>query len=965
MESDANTRYRSRIIREIKASSDNPFNSPPSSTGRASPTLSSVFSDPEGESTRRLQEDIARVAAPRKLPINWEAARRKWPEFYSQPKTRPIFDDQTDTTAPLADPPLDKKETLPKAVPLPAYLDDTTEDAWNGSKRTRSEMQPRVDEADLSQVISRPPTKGLSTYGLNYSAPRNPSPLSKIHNQSPPPLRDQAKERQVTIEEALETLRRASSNPREREEDRRVPSLDSNMSSAKSSLTAVPPSPPHPSLMTDSDLARRDNFLTSTFRFGGSIIKDGAPIIVRHGRAHDQNVRPFGVPYAEVDGIKVAEDEAAIFASADMIRAAQDQYDKVSDYARGLQQKVEMLEAQLASRKGTDGALSGFNVNTNANAQTVSEKKALQAEVASLQKRLDQATNQISTFHMENDTLTQERDRGIGRLQKACENISKLAQQLKEKEKELENTHKQLGSSEQVRQDNDTLRRDVAALKQDNASLGAEIDALRREQRHLRQEAESSNGLAEYRTLRANNKSLMDENEDLRESLDGTQHELDAAREEIEALQREVQSLKRERATLREDNAGLVRHNEKYFSENKILRRENAGFEHSIHDLHDRNLKLKEEIEVLKRQLDRYRGSSNSKSDFTTRQDGGETEENMTSAFFVPDITLKSNDNTETKDMPAGSKSSVRSSPSKNAGTAKVAFALPDKAASKSTVANQGSKRRSASRLSVPGMDPFGDEDTTGLLSVDNISQDLAISLNLNADLKGGTLGKETKQSRGHDIGKPAPKIVHIDSKSKRTTTDSIDRDGCPALSNNARQILDSLSHHNCQDCTVCSRITSHSGVISSVDLAVGKKRVSIPRPIPVSDRVSGGDHTLRPANSPGEALALVIKGLKDESQHIQLELTKLQARYNKSDKSMDRHKRETMAAAIRKLLDRVEAKNNQIYSLYDVLEGQKAAGQEMTQEQVEMTVLNITGMHVREVTNMSDQMTDGMGIVA
>ncbi|KAL7939102.1 hypothetical protein V8C35DRAFT_285712 [Trichoderma chlorosporum] len=963
MESDANTRYRSRIIREIKASSDNPFNSPPSSTGRASPTLSSVFSDPEGESTRRLQEDIARVAAPRKLPINWDAARRKWPEFYSQPKTRPIFDDQTDTTAPLAEPPVNTKEKPSKAVPLPAYIDDTTEDAWNGSKRTRSEMQPRVEEADLSQVISRPPVKGLSTYGLNYSAPRNPSPLSKIHNQSPPPLRDQEKERQAAVEQALELLRRASSNPREREEDRRVPSLDSNMSSAKSSLTAVPPSPPqnpHTSLMTDSDLARRDNFLTSTFKFGTSIVKDGAPIIVRHGRPHDQNVRPFGVPHAEVDGIKVAEDEAAIFASADMIRAAQDQYERVQDYARSLQQKVEMLEARLASGKGTVGGLGSFNANPNP--QASSEKKALEAEVVSLQRRLDQATNQISTFHMENDTLTQERDRGIGRLQRACENISKLSQQLKEKEKELENTHKRLGSSEQVRQDNDTLRRDVAALKRDNASLGAQVDALRREQQHLRHEAESSNGLAEYRTLRANNKSLMDDNEELRESLDVTQHELDAAREEIEVLQREVQSLKRERATLREDNAGLVRHNEKYFSENKILRRENAGFEHSVHDLHDRNLKLKEEIETLKRQLERYR-SGNSKSDFTRQE--AETEENMTSAFFVPDITLKTGD-TETKDIPAGSKGSVRSSPSKNAGTAKVAFALPDKVASKSTVANQGSKRRSASRLSVPGLDPFGDEDTTGLLSVDNITQDLAISLNLSTtDHKDGTMGKETKQSRSNNVGKSAPKIVHIDSKSKRATMDIADRDGCPALSNNARQILDGLSQHNCQDCTVCSRITSHSGGISSIDLAAGKKRVSIPRPIPVSDRALEGDHTMRPANSPGEALALVIKGLKDESQHIQLELTKLQARYNKSDKSMDRHKRETLAGAIRKLLDRVEAKNNQIYSLYDVLEGQKAAGQEMTQEQVEMTVLNITGMHVREVTNMSDQMTEGTGIVA
>ncbi|RFU81633.1 rho coiled-coil associated kinase alpha [Trichoderma arundinaceum] len=1009
----------------------------------ASPTLSSVFSDPDGESTRRLNEDIARVTAPRKLPINWEAAHRKWPEFYAQPKkNRPIFDDQTDTK-PLNGISSKSAHTIPK------YLDDTTEDAWNGSKRTRSEMQPRVDnEPDLPQIVSRPAIRNLSTYGLTKSAPHNPSPLSKIHNQSPP--RDQAaeKERQVSIDEALEKLRKASSHPGD--ENRRVSAHDQsspNMSSAKSSLTAVPPSPPP--LMSSPghdasngrsffmpDISHLDEFVTGTLRFSGST-KNGVPILVKHGQVHDQKERPFGVRYAEVDGVEIPEDEEKIFVSMDMIReeivSLQEHHDKIQDYAGSLQHEVERLESQLRSRKSVDGGLNVFN----ANEQVLTQKKALEAEVASLQKRLDQATHRISTSDIENDTLAQERDRVISRLQEACEDINKLTRKLSVKEKELETTHKQLGSSEQIRQDNDTLRRDVAALKQgrdglehDNASLRAELEALRREQQRFREEAESlrpnSNGgrhdhqslISENRSLRTNNRTLMEENEDLRENLDGVQHELDAAREEIETLQREIQSLKREKVSLREDNDSLVRHNEKYFSENKILRRENSGFERSIHDLHERNLKLKEELEALKRQFDRYRPSG--KSDFSTRREG-ETEENMTSAFFVPDITIKTNDTgpvdaTETKDMPDlpeltshtddltggnetgrqesqttqkrdatsqsdkadarhRSKSSVKSSPSKNSGTAqKVAFALPDKAAekplqgSKSTVANQGSKRRSVSRLFVPELDPFGDEDTTGMLSVDNITQDLAISLNLNTtDHKDGA----AKQARSQNVGKPAPKIVHIDSKSQASKKTMLvndaavravrisDKDICPSLSNNARRILDDLCAHNCQNCTVCTRITSHSGIISSTDLAVGKKRVSIPRPVPVSDRgVAGGDHTVRPAHSPGYALAVVIKGLEDESQHLQLELTRLQARYNRSDKSMGRRERLALAEAIRLLLKRVEAKSDQIYSLYDVLEGQKAAGQEMTEEEVEMTVLNITGMTVRDVTNMSDQGT-------
>lgn len=632
---------------------------------------------------------------------------------------------------------------------------------------------------------------------------------------------------------------------------------------------------------------------------------------------------------------------------------------------------------------------------------------------------MDQATHRISTSDIENDTLAQERDRVISRLQEACEDINKLTRKLSVKEKELETTHKQLNSTGQMRHDNDTLRRDVAALKQgrstlqrDNASLRAEIDELRRAQQTFLNEAQSlrsdGNGLRqdhqslvnENRSLRGNNKALMDENEDLQQNLDILQHDLDVAHKEIETLQQQVQAMRQEKMTLREDNDSLVRHNDKYFNENKALRRENSGFERSIHDLHEKNHKLRDELEGVKKQFDRYRPSG--KNDFPE-----ETEENMTSAFFVPDITLNKNDTgpadaTESKDMPdlpeltthtddlmTGSneaqksdkadarhraKSSVKSSPSKNTGTAqKVAFDLPDKTTgkplqgSKSTVANQGSKRRS--RLS---MDPFGDDDTTGMLSVDNISQDLAVSLNLNAtDHK----GKETKQPRSLNTEKPAPKVVHIDSKSqsfKKTamateagvrTVRVVDRDVCPTLSTNARRILDDLCAHNCQNCTVCSRITSHSGVISSADLAAGKKRVSIPRPVPVSERgVSGGDHTVRPAHSPGYALALVIKGLEDESQHLQLELTRLQARYNRSDKSMGRQDRQDLAEAIRVLLKRVESKSDQIYSLYDVLEGQKAVGQEMTEEEVEMTVLNITGMTVRDATNLSDQMTwEGM----
>lgn len=371
----------------MNANRENPFNSPPSSTGRASPTLSSVFSDPDGESTRRLNEDIARVTAPRKLPINWEAAHRKWPEFYAQPnnKNRPIFDDQTDTK-PLVEIPQPKKEKK-AAHTLPKYIDDTTEDAWNGSKRTRSEMQPRVDnEPDLPHIVSRTPARSLSTYGLTKAAVHNPSPLSKIHTQSPPREPASEKDQRASIEEALEKLRKASSNPQD--ENRRVSIHDQsspNMSSAKSSLTAVPPSPP--ALMSSPgndasngrsffmpDISHLDEFVTGTLRFSGST-KNGVPILVKHGQVHDQKERPFGVRYAEVDGVEIPEDEEKIFVSMDMIReeivSLQEHHDKIQDYAGSLQHEVERLEAQLRTRKSVDGSLDLYN----ANEQILKQKK--------------------------------------------------------------------------------------------------------------------------------------------------------------------------------------------------------------------------------------------------------------------------------------------------------------------------------------------------------------------------------------------------------------------------------------------------------------------------------------------------------------------------------------------------------------------------------------------------------------
>lgn len=622
----------------------------------------------------------------------------------------------------------------------------------------------------------------------------------------------------------------------------------------------------------------------------------------------------------------------------------------------------------------------------------------------SLQSRLEQSSRRISLNEIENESLVHEKDRAIKKLQEACDDINKLTRKLSMKEKELETSHRQLESTEQMRHDNDTLQRDLVSLKHGRDALELEIatvrsenEALSRDQQDLRNEAESLRSdnnlvrrehqslISENISLRSNNKALMEENEDLRENLDGVQHELDAVREEVESLRQELE----DGGQLREDNASLVRHNEKYFDENKILRRENSGFERSVHDLQDENAQLKKQIESLRDELGHCRPVP--KEDFSARLDD-ETEENMTSAFFIPDITMDSNDprmqNTETKEMPAppeltshstkpvvsnGNDQNTRDTKQRSSSMSKskiatqsqkVAFSLPDRSSQGTNVANQGSKRRNSKAKGYRNY--FEDEDTTGLQSVDT-TQDQSGPLNVN-DPRDSTV--EDQRPRTQEVASHSEKPQRARSQSrssmKRNATTNVTTestkmtgDACPALSNDARQVLDNLCEHNCRNCIVCSRITSHAGVISSHDFATGKKRVTVARPVPVTDRdLSTEDPTMRPSQSPGHALALVIKGLEDESHHLQLELSRLQAQYNGSDKSLGRRDRLALAEGIRTLLKRLEVKNDQIYSLYDVLEGQKAANQAMSEEEIEMTVLNITGMTVRDVTSGSEQFT-------
>jgi hypothetical protein len=99
---------------------------------------------------------------------------------------------------------------------------------------------------------------------------------------------------------------------------------------------------------------------------------------------------------------------------------------------------------------------------------------------------------------------------------------------------------------------------------------------------------------------------------------------------------------------------------------------------------------------------------------------------------------------------------------------------------------------------------------------------------------------------------------------------------------------------------------------------------------------------TISPSVDPGLALATVIKGLDDEIAHLKIEHARIQSAYNKHDSSLGMRQRKALKKRLDKLLKAIDIKSDQVYALYDVLEGQKQCGQQMSEEEIEITLLSI-----------------------
>lgn len=108
-------------------------------------------------------------------------------------------------------------------------------------------------------------------------------------------------------------------------------------------------------------------------------------------------------------------------------------------------------------------------------------------------------------------------------------------------------------------------------------------------------------------------------------------------------------------------------------------------------------------------------------------------------------------------------------------------------------------------------------------------------------------------------------------------------------------------------------------------------KDTTIPTPVPVTDRDVDPDitnATIRPAEQPADALARVIKENEDEIRHLKLIQASQQRQYEQHDPALSRRRRLKLSASLNELRIKIDKLSDQVYRLYDVLEGQKQAAE-------------------------------------
>ncbi|KAK3336145.1 hypothetical protein B0T19DRAFT_364759 [Cercophora scortea] len=621
---------------------NNPFSSPPSSTGshdtvsttteELTQNLSDFSFNPDGEGTRRFSEDL-RQPPKRSTPrsgrfgnrptsvINTSAIARAFPEWSGLvPKDGATTTTQDiNFTAPAKTQPetTKGKENVPPAIAIDQVQDDTFENAVDSKrKRARADMQPRVDnESDCSTVLSRTPSRpvmGPRRSRFSNAQEEDSVSLTEAPKRS---LQDMVSkirtEKQTTRNQPSPHDTTPKQSPRQQVVQPSYQSLRlSNLAIDRSGVTPTGRSFFLPAFRHLPD------WTSGTLKF--SAMKNGVPVFVRSGKA---GVRLASGDHGSINAVDIPEEDEEIFVSMDKlleeVRELHDHDAMLQREAEKLQREVNQYQSELkrfSIRKRSDSAI-GSDSDGSFNRRNGVHSQELEDQVVELQNRLDQASRQVGVHDIHSSALAAERDEALHQASVARERAQKL-------QAELEATHRDLESTLQYRREKETL-------EVENTSLVATNQTLKQQ----------------HESALHNNKKLAAQCDKLRQELAAVQKELAAARGELSSVRKQYEALQEEKKLISQDHASMERSNDTYFKENKKLQAQIAARDSHISDLKkgistrdqmidniqglttdtaviELNAELEAEVEYLREQLQRQGSGSQDKDGSVGAEDG-------------------------------------------------------------------------------------------------------------------------------------------------------------------------------------------------------------------------------------------------------------------------------------------------------------------------------------------------------
>ncbi|KFZ14660.1 hypothetical protein V501_03133 [Pseudogymnoascus sp. VKM F-4519 (FW-2642)] len=775
-----------------------------------------------------------------------------------------------------------QKENIspPSATKLPNYVSGATRSSSGEQRRTLAEIHARVaDDSDGSFISDeRPATVTFQPKQSRFSAAQPKGSPLSAIHNIP----------QQQIKNAL-----ADALSGHRDEFQQTPRPQNNATQNSYTANQTNQSFLLPNMPDLSELV------------SGSF-KDGTPVFTRSGKVQSRftsssGITPPGSGHVKLDNVPVPDEEKAIFISLQLLqdKVAMLEMEKADAQrvAQNLQDdnfQLQSENAQLQKHRRSDSALGMADSGSDGefgkgNKNLVAEKTKIEAQFKSLQVRYSEIERKSSNQELRLKTISFERDQAAKQLAEAYY------------------------TTEQLQSENDALRSENGDLKLELARLSTDSEE------NTRQWRQKETGLREKISRR------------------------EAAVAELREMTQEIQqarlantaSVKTRKPVVQKQQAQKEPSNPRSSTRGRVqavvgkqvparLQSRSRSRSQSRHT-QSRNVKSYVEEETFD-----IPPAGTTNEDFDDASDEG--------SFDDVTKTVHKDLNVNAEDATQGSNySSI------------LGHGEMDRL--REMLANE--RARNAELSAGAG----NHEHTSHSVASSRSAKSTRVTQGLTGILKNRNSAKQDQDNTSHSMShtrRHSETSIKVRTARRHITTEDVTsafiipditlsvamNGGHPTLSAKAKKVLDTLCHHDGGNCTVCTRVASFENNEM-------KQTVSIQKPIPVSDRmpVAGpyeDEPTMRPSVTPGLALATVMKGLEDELAHLKIELAQYQAVYNKHDPSLSMRKRKAVKARIESLLKAIDKKADQIYALYDVLEGQKETGQELSEKEVEVTLMDI-----------------------